>query len=156
MIGFQEAWLRKGMVALTLACALVYGLVVPLGEAPDEPGHYNYARILAAEQRLPRAEEEHEAFHPPLLYALAAPLVGLGDVEQLPLLANADFTLEPGGPSFLLVNTAAERFPYAGWAAGCTYAPFRPCWRRHRCLLPDGHALSGGLPAAGHCLRDWP
>lgn len=152
MIGFQEVWLRKGMVALTLACALVYGLVVPLGEAPDEPGHYNYARILAAEQRLPRAEEEHEAFQPPLLYALAAPLVGLGDVEQLPLLANADFTLEPGGPSFLLVHTAAERFPYAGWAAG---------WHLMRALsavlaavtafacFQTAMLLSGGLPAAG-------
>lgn len=152
MTASTTGWLRRGLVTLAFAFAVAYGLVVPLGEAPDEPGHYNYARILASEQRLPEAEEEHEAFQPPLLYALAAPLVGLGDVERLPLLANSDFTLEPGGPSFLLVHTAEERFPYAGWAAG---------WHLMRLLsavlaavtayacFQTALLLSGGLPTAG-------
>lgn len=117
-MGRQARWTRRVVVALALLGALVYGILVPLGEAPDEPGHYNYARILAGEQRLPLAEEEHEAFQPPLYYALAAPLVALGDLAQLPLLANSDFTLAPQGPSFLLVHTAEERFPYSGWARG--------------------------------------
>ncbi len=146
------AWWRKLAIALAFSIAVAYSLLVPLGEAPDEPGHYNYARILAAEQRLPQAEEEHEAFQPPLLYALAAPLVGLGDVERLPLMANSDFTLEPGGPSFLLVHTAEERFPYSGWAAG---------WHLMRLLssvlaavtayacFQSATLLSGSNPAAG-------
>jgi hypothetical protein len=116
--GSKVRWARLAVVALTFLAAVGYGVLVPLGEAPDEPGHYNYARILASEGRLPTSEEEHEAFQPPLYYALAAPLVGLGDVTRLPLLANSDFTLEADGPSFLLVHTAEERFPYAGWAAG--------------------------------------
>ncbi len=143
---------RRLVVALAFGLALVYGLMVPLGEAPDEPGHYNYARIMASEQRLPKADEEHESFQPPLLYALASPLVGLGDVERLPLLANSDFALEPGGASFLLVHTAEERFPYAGWAMG---------WRLMRMLSATLAAvtayacfqtavlLSRGRPAAG-------
>ena len=57
---------RGLVVALAFGLALVYGLMVPLGEAPDEPGHYNYARIMASEQRLPKADEEHESFQPPL------------------------------------------------------------------------------------------
>lgn len=148
----RSAWWRKLAIALALGIAVAYSLLVPLGEAPDEPGHYNFARILAADQRLPQAEEEHEAFQPPLLYALAAPLVGLGDVERLPLMANSDFTLEPGGPSFLLVHTAEERFPYAGWATG---------WHLMRLLssvlaavtayacFQTAAMLSGGSPAAG-------
>lgn len=101
-----------------LVLALVYSLALPLGEAPDEPGHYNYARIVASEQRLPTGEEEHEAFQPPLYYWLAAPLAGAGDTRLLPLKGNADFTLEPGGPGNLLVHGGDERFPYAGWAWG--------------------------------------
>ena len=98
--------------------ALGWSLSIPLGEAPDEPGHYNYARILFGELRLPRAEEEHEAFQPPLYYALAAPLAGLGEVTSLPLKANADFSLEPGGTANLLLHSGEEVFPWSGWAQG--------------------------------------
>jgi len=98
--------------------ALTYGLLLPLGEAPDEPGHYNYARIVALEQRLPRGEEEHEAFQPPLYYWLAAPMASLGDPTRLPLKGNADFSLAPEGPGNLLLHTREEVFPWAGWAAG--------------------------------------
>jgi len=100
-----------------VAMGLLYSLLLPLGEAPDEPGHYNYARIVALEQRLPSGAEEHEAFQPPLYYWLASPFAGLVDPESLPLKANADFTLDPGGPANLLLHTSEECFPYAGWAA---------------------------------------
>ena len=105
------------VMGLYTVLAFGYSLLLPLGEAPDEPGHYNYARIVAWEQRLPRGDEEHEAFQPPLYYWLAAPLAGLGDVSQLPLKGNADFTLAPGGPHNLLLHTKEETFPYSGWAA---------------------------------------
>lgn len=105
------------VLVLYVLGATAYSLLLPLGEAPDEPGHYNYARIVAAEQRRPRGDEEHEAFQPPLYYWLASPLAALGDVSALPLKGNADFELG-SGPGNLLVHDSQERFPYAGWAVG--------------------------------------
>ncbi|MGQ9553097.1 MAG: hypothetical protein ACUVWR_03175 [Anaerolineae bacterium] len=104
------------IMGLYVVLTFAYSLLLPLGEAPDEPGHYNYARVVAWEQRLPQGDEEHEAFQPPLYYWLAAPLAGLGDASQLPLKGNADFTLAPGGPHNLLLHTKEEAFPYSGWA----------------------------------------
>ena len=115
-----EAW-PPGLVALLvayLALGFAYSILVPLGEAPDEPGHYNYARLLYLHWRLPRAGEEHESFQPPLYYALAAPLAGVGDPTQLPIRGNSEFSLQPGGAANLLLHTRAEFTPYAAWASG--------------------------------------
>ena len=141
----KSARFSAGLILrLYVALALAYSLLLPLGEAPDEPGHYNYARIVAVEQRGPRGEEEHEAFQPPLYYWLAAPLAGLGDPTLLPLKANADFTLDPGGPANLLLHTRDEAFPYDGWALG---------WHLVRLLS----LLCGALTVWGvhHLARFW-
>ncbi|MHB0875582.1 MAG: glycosyltransferase family 39 protein [Anaerolineae bacterium] len=105
------------ILALYAVLATVYSFALPLGEAPDEPGHYNYARIVAAAQRRPLGEEEHEAFQPPLYYWLAAPIAAQGDVTVLPLKGNADFDLV-AGPGNLLVHDGDEQFPFAAWAGG--------------------------------------
>ncbi len=107
------------LVALAyVGLAAAWSVCLPLGEAPDEPGHYNYARIVAAEGRLPAAQEEHEAFQPPLYYAMASVLVRLGDASRLPLVANADFRLDGRGSVNLLLHSREEAFPWAGWALG--------------------------------------
>jgi hypothetical protein len=57
--------------------ALAYRDAIPLFEAPDEPSHLHYAAFVYEHQRLPSQDEVPGAgSEPPLVYALAAPLLG--------------------------------------------------------------------------------
>jgi 4-amino-4-deoxy-L-arabinose transferase-like glycosyltransferase len=100
--------------------ATVYSLVVPLGEAPDEVPHFTYVRYIGQHGRLPTTTEEHEAFQPPLYYALGAAVSFW--VEDLPAAPFAVRTnaywdpVEPAAPKNLLLHTAAESWPFRGWA----------------------------------------
>ncbi|MBC8074631.1 MAG: hypothetical protein H7Y32_01025, partial [Chloroflexales bacterium] len=66
-------WLMLGCF---LALSLVYNAVVPLGEGPDEGGHFDYVLFLARAGRLPvqaRTPEQQsdvpgEGHQPPLAY----------------------------------------------------------------------------------------
>jgi len=97
-----------------------YSVTIPLGEAPDEVPHFTYVRYLARHGRIPTTAEEHEAFQPPLYYALGAALTfWIEDRPDAPFAvrANADFdVLDPRAPQNLLLHTAAEEWPYRGWA----------------------------------------
>ena len=97
-----------------------YSLTIPLGEAPDEVPHFTYVRYLAQHGRLPTTTEEHEAFQPPLYYALGAALTfWIKDEPNAPFAvrANADYdVLDPRAPKNLLLHTAKESWPYRGWA----------------------------------------
>jgi hypothetical protein len=96
-----------------------YSLTIPLGEAPDEVPHFTYIRYLAQHRRLPTTTEEHEAFQPPLYYALGATLTfWIEDTPDAPFTvrANADFdATDPRAPKNLLLHTADEAWPYRGW-----------------------------------------
>ncbi|MGC9333648.1 MAG: glycosyltransferase family 39 protein [Anaerolineae bacterium] len=114
---------RLLLVALLLAYILLatwYSLTVPLGEAPDEVPHFTYVRYLAQHGRLPTTTEEHEAFQPPLYYALGAALTfWIEDHPQAPFAvrANAHYdALDPRAPKNLLLHTSDEAWPYRGWA----------------------------------------
>jgi hypothetical protein len=95
-------------------------MTIPLGEAPDEVPHFTYVRYLAQEGRLPTTEEEHEAFQPPLYYALGAlSSFWVEDEPDAPFAvrANAHFDVnDPRAPKNLLLHTADEGWPYRGWA----------------------------------------
>jgi hypothetical protein len=103
-----------------LALAIGYSLILPLGEAPDEVPHFTYVRYLARHGRLPTVAEEHEAFQPPLYYALGAILTfWVEDDAEAPfaIRANADFDVaDPRAPKNLLLHSADEAWPYRGWA----------------------------------------
>jgi len=119
----RRASATVGPSAVLLAFVVLaawYSVTIPLGEAPDEVPHFTYVRYLAQHGRLPTTQEEHEAFQPPLYYALGAALTfWINDEPDVPfaIRANADYdVLDPAAPKNLLLHTAAEGWPYRGWA----------------------------------------
>lgn len=108
-----------GIVALYLALAFGYSVVVPLGEAPDEVSHYAYVRWLALHQRLPEPQGAvfGEVFQPPLYYVLAAPFTAWQPDEDIPVEANGDFELDhPVRGVRVLIQPPAARWPWRGEA----------------------------------------
>jgi hypothetical protein len=118
----------RSLACLVLAALLLvfvglatwYSFTVPLGEAPDEAPHFTYVRYIAQQGRLPKTTEEHEAFQPPLYYALGAAMTfWIDDVpgHGFAIRANADFDVsDPRAPKNLLLHSAAESWPYRGYA----------------------------------------
>jgi hypothetical protein len=93
--------------------AILYGLLVPLGEAPDEIDHYAYVRHLMVERRLPEGPAVTQGKHPPLYYLLSAALAGRAEPGFDFVRANPDFSLASRDSSpNLLIHTALESFPY--------------------------------------------
>jgi hypothetical protein len=45
------------LAAIALAQGLAYSLIVPLWQAPDEPGHFEYARLMSDLERVPTASD---------------------------------------------------------------------------------------------------
>lgn len=71
-VAAAAAFLLTVYVGLTFA----YRDAIPLFEAPDEPSHLQYAAFVYEHHRLPRASEVPGAGGlPPLVYAVAAPLL---------------------------------------------------------------------------------
>jgi hypothetical protein len=68
----QPSWLLAAVLLAFVTLAVWYSVTIPLGEAPDEVPHFTYIRYLAQHRTLPTTHDEHEAFQPPLYYALAA------------------------------------------------------------------------------------
>ena len=67
---------RHRLAALLMLVAflhgLAYALLVPLWQAPDEPGHYEYARLLAEKGRPLRATDRSPALQQEIIASLAA------------------------------------------------------------------------------------
>ncbi|MFQ5886496.1 MAG: glycosyltransferase family 39 protein [Anaerolineae bacterium] len=110
----------KGLFFLLIAYLILaswYNVTIPLGEAPDEAPHYSLIRYVARERGYPTGEEEHEAFQPPLYYALGGLVTFWIDTDDFVIKANSDFSFtDPEAPQNLLLHTSAESFPYRGWA----------------------------------------
>jgi hypothetical protein len=105
------------ILALFVVLATGYGVIVPLGEAPDEVPHFTYIRYLAEHRRLPVGAEEHEGFQPPLYYVIGAASTFWIDTSDFVVRANADYSFTEDVPPFnLLLHTTEESFPYHGWA----------------------------------------
>jgi 4-amino-4-deoxy-L-arabinose transferase-like glycosyltransferase len=116
----RSCLILSAVLLVYVALAAWYSVTIPLGEAPDEAPHFTYLRYLAQHGRLPTTEEEHEAFQPPLYYALGAALTfWIEDDPEAPFAvrANAHYDVtDPDAPKNLLLHTADEAWPYRGWA----------------------------------------
>jgi 4-amino-4-deoxy-L-arabinose transferase-like glycosyltransferase len=107
-----------------VALSFVYSLTVPLFEGPDEIWHYAFADHLASGGGLPVFDVNQPATflrngaHPPLYYALIAPLIASLDRSDFPAgyrfnLANPRITPGAAGAApNLLIHTAREDFPF--------------------------------------------
>jgi 4-amino-4-deoxy-L-arabinose transferase-like glycosyltransferase len=116
-----------GLIVVFVILSLYYSVTTPLFEAPDEPAHFDYALYLARGRGLPIQSFEHDkvvvvqGHHPPLYYALGALLTFWIDMRNAPDVyrANPNSALRYRGsgqePNFLL-HTAAEQFPFRGYA----------------------------------------
>jgi 4-amino-4-deoxy-L-arabinose transferase-like glycosyltransferase len=92
----QETILRKtrilarpvvGLLLLYLLLALIYGMVTPIFEAPDEDGHFRYVESILQARAIPRYPGLDNLIaqqHPPLYYALGAVLIAPIDTNDLP------------------------------------------------------------------------
>lgn len=127
------------IAALFLLLALYYNVSVPLWEADSEWAHYQYARYIAMNRRLPRVDdrvslppvadqctaitrpaavEVHQFRQPPLYYLVGAiALLPLDLSDDWPVIDNPHvFNRLNQGGSNVAVHTAAEAFPYRGTA----------------------------------------
>jgi len=62
-------------VVVYLALAVTYSFVFPLGQAPDEPAHFQYVLFIAQQGRLPHFYADdvgYESYQAPLYYTLSA------------------------------------------------------------------------------------
>lgn len=158
---------ERGLLLILIAYLVLaswYSVTIPLGEAPDEAPHYSLIRYVARERGYPTGEEEHEAFQPPLYYALGALATFWIDAEDFVIKANSDFSFtDPEAPQNLLLHTRAESFPYKGWAlawhlvrllsvimgavtVGATYALAREIFPRDRSIALGSAALNAFIP----------
>ncbi len=157
----------KGLFLILIAYLILaswYSVTIPLGEAPDEAPHYSLIRYVARERGYPTGEEEHEAFQPPLYYALGALVTFWIDTDDFVIKANSDFSFtDPEAPQNLLLHTSAESFPYRGWALawhlvrllsvimgavtiGATYALAREIFPRDPSIALGSAALNAFIP----------
>ncbi len=110
-----KRWLAA-VLSVYVVLSLVYGFVVPLGEAPDEAPHFTVIRYISMHHGLPGAEE-HEAFQPPLYYLTCAFLASPFDLSGYRVIANSNFDLEdPKATKNLLLHGKEECFPFSPWA----------------------------------------
>ena len=75
---------RRSCSCVYVGLALAYRDAVPLFEAPDEPSHIHYAAFVYNQGRLPRQdplEVPGEGMQAPLVYVVAAPLLGNAGID---------------------------------------------------------------------------
>ncbi|MFQ5613972.1 MAG: hypothetical protein ACE5H9_17760, partial [Anaerolineae bacterium] len=112
------------IVLLRLALLLAYTGLIPLGEAPDEPAHLDYARFIAQHGRLPADLAERDAagyrsVWPPLYHLLVSlPLAVVGDAPptQLKAVGDTPRRLIPtdGQTIAAFIHTGDEAWPWRG------------------------------------------
>ncbi|MDW8068823.1 MAG: DUF2142 domain-containing protein [Anaerolineae bacterium] len=106
---------------------LLYSVVTPIYEAPDEVWHDAYVRWVARGNGLPPLDEDRsgayqEAAQPPLYYLVAAAVRRFFPDDDLPALMwhNPFFGYQAGGTvndnKNMLIHPEGERFPWTGAA----------------------------------------
>ena len=122
------------ILALYVALALVYGVVAPPFESPDEVGHFFAIKYVADYGRLPVPEKElseeylygQEGTQPPLYYLVGAAILRLSGVNTDDvwsyLRVNPHTTCGSphlaGNKGFLAHDPARETFPWRGSILG--------------------------------------
>src|SRR5678816_1525720 len=97
------------IVAFAFATGVGWSFAVPVFESPDEPHHWQYARYLHDEWRLPLFGPNFvEANSPPLYYLLLAPLATNSEVPPLVQWSGTDGNMvQPFAPR-LFLNAAGD------------------------------------------------
>jgi 4-amino-4-deoxy-L-arabinose transferase-like glycosyltransferase len=107
-----------------LALGIVYGMITPLFEAPDEQWHYAFVQYVATGHGLPVQAQpvqhlaRQEGSQPPLYYVLAAAATFWIDTSDYPALVweNPHYGYNVPGVvndnKNLFVHTAQEQFPF--------------------------------------------
>ena len=123
----RTQWALVALVVVYLGLGLVYSVVTPLYEAPDESYHYAFVWHLARNRALPVQDAlapgpwAQEGGQPPLYYALAALVSGWAKGDPAELLRpnpHADIGVAlPDGNANMVVHSSAESFPYQGAAS---------------------------------------
>ncbi len=125
---------KRGVVVITAVfclLGLVYSVIIPLFEAPDEVWHFFFINEMATTGRMPAQPTEgqnvwlRESGQPPLYHLLAAALAAPLDTGAFPgfVRFNPDHPFvtnysQSEAPN-LFIHTRAEDFPWSGavWAA---------------------------------------
>ncbi|MCB9078241.1 MAG: phospholipid carrier-dependent glycosyltransferase [Anaerolineaceae bacterium] len=109
---------------LHIALAVAYTLLIPLGEAPDEPAHLTYAQFIANHGGLPatlaeRRQAGYRSTWPPLYHTLVAgPVAAVGDAAPTRLKAVGDTPrrlIPTNGQTIAsFIHTEDETWPWRG------------------------------------------
>lgn len=121
----QREWPIVVILVAYLALGIVYGVVNPVFEAPDEPQHFFFVKHLADGKGLPVQSQSgkqawaQEGSQPPLYYALAALIISGVDTSDAERLLWANPHVNMGVPlaqanKNVYIHTERERFPYRG------------------------------------------
>jgi len=100
----ESRWGIVCVLVLFVILGLVYGVVTPVFETPDEPWHFLYAKRLADGDGLPPLTfssdpwEQGEAHQPPLYYALSALTISWVDTGDSQVWLQRNPHAAPGAP----------------------------------------------------------
>jgi hypothetical protein len=115
----KQHWVAVLVLIAYLGLAITYSVIIPMWEAFDEDGHYQYARYIAANWVLPQlgdpaTESISEKIQPPLYYILAASVIRLvGDSQFSQPVLNPYMSSGKAGINYA-IHSAAENAPYRG------------------------------------------
>jgi len=114
----DRSWLLL-LLGLTLVRGAIYALVIPPWQAPDEPGHFEFAWLIARLGRIPKKEDVSSAFEQELLASLYE--WRYGDLIGRPLPEEMPFRLDDLPPQIFVRRGRTirwERFSLAyAWQA---------------------------------------
>lgn len=106
------------LAGLFAGLCLVYNVLTPLYEAPDEGDHVEYAAWLADGRGLPHLVDDRgevgEIWQPPLYYALIAAVIAPLDRAGLDTIAPLSDDWRAGLSRLAHYHTTAESFPFRG------------------------------------------
>lgn len=110
------------LLVIYVILGVLYSLLTPLWEAPDEPEHFWYIRYLATEGALPSQPlpsvqlnpRREESRQPPLYYLLATATTFWIDTRNLANLKTNPHVTWQGAPEgkALILHTRDESYPY--------------------------------------------
>jgi hypothetical protein len=115
----RSHWIAILILVAHVSVATLYSVVVPIWEAYDETGHYEFTRYVATKRTLPQlgdpeTEAMWEALQPPLYYVLAAASMSWIDVsDDLVAVENPYFRWGTSGVNYA-IHPDPEGFPYSG------------------------------------------
>ncbi len=118
----RATWWAAAIVLGYLILAVLYSVVNPLFESPDEFQHYKFVRYLIDQRALPvqSAAALTEYQQPPLYYALGALAAGSITVEPFEPLANPFWGYDQYRAGVdnkvQFIHTARENYPWQGTA----------------------------------------